>query len=314
VQAEVQEKPKFPFEIERPLPNVRGLGKAYLGNDLRLYRRTTGLLELLCPVNPVEGSEPHYEVEGIHWDGYIVPGHMKWLWESFLAKYDTEVVVILGRKYDTGEFFAMVPWQHVAVNRVAWNDKAGMEWMDEFGEYLGTMHIHPGNCAEPSSLDIGHWVDKDSSGLHVIVGRDGDYTISGSAAGKCYILTRGNLQEYEAKELEVLTSKNRVLTDLLIPFPEPKKQKKHKRHKGGREADRGAQFGWIRGEDQPITLTEWLNLFGGEFPSVDDFVFVEGAEVIIPLELWENSEFTRKFFMGMKATPLSLGKEVSFES
>ena len=214
-----RKKPIIEQWYERAIPSVSGLGKAWLGKDNRLYRQTQGIVEMIVPVEPEEGTTPITKLVNVQWDKYPNMGELTHLYRAFLRRHTTEVLVMVGWRWETGKFVYVVPQQQVAPDRVDWHDPAGMAWMDGFARYVGTVHIHPGASALPSPLDVEYWKNRDASGLHTIIGRTGEYTITGSVAGYCMPLASGSIANCAPQKTAILGAQRKPMRELIVPMP-----------------------------------------------------------------------------------------------
>jgi hypothetical protein len=204
-----------------------GVGEVMVGEDLRLYRTTRGLMTLICPAEPADKTKPALYYGGVDWDQYPEMGWLADLYDRFLSQYKREVMYVVGRQHqivkDKCPWFFMVPKQVGTSGGIEWQDKEGMNWFLERARFLGTVHIHPGSASGASSFDLGHWTEKECSGIHVIFGRDGTFSTYGSAYGHCVHITDGTIMDMERKAAPLYTSLNRKLKKLL-QVPKPTKQ------------------------------------------------------------------------------------------
>jgi proteasome lid subunit RPN8/RPN11 len=198
-----------------PLP---GVGRLMIGYDHRVYRKATGMVELICEAEPAEDTKAGVWIGNVRWDDYPPMGYLATLFDNFLSKYDREVMFVVGKRYkpkDGNKWFCMVPYQEGTAGSISWKDKEGMDWFLERARFLGTVHIHPDSWCDPSSVDIEHWSEKPCSGLHVIFGRDGSFTVHGSIAGHVVRLGDGDVKDTKRIEAPLFTSRNRKLKKLL---------------------------------------------------------------------------------------------------
>lgn len=213
------------FAPEYTLDCVPGVGTVHIGKDLRLYRKTKGLMAIVAPCEPVKDSKPGVWLEGVEWGEFPPMGQIKYLNRIFLSKYQKEVLVLVGRRWDETGWFFMVPKQRGDAYAISWDDKEGSQWFLKHGRYIGSVHIHPGSNASPSTVDTTWWATREASGLHMIIGRTGNYTITGSCAGHVIQLAEGNLEEGGDQTVPeekgfLCTSLNRAMSELLLePLP-----------------------------------------------------------------------------------------------
>jgi proteasome lid subunit RPN8/RPN11 len=204
-----------------------------VGKDFRLYRKTRGLMSIICETDPVDETKPALYYEGVKWDQYPEMGWLVDLYDRFFSQYKREVMIVVGKRYRVEEgkcpWFFMVPAQVGTPGSIEWKDKEGMDWFLQQARFLGTVHIHPGTGTGPSSVDLDHWKEKDCSGIHVIFGRDGGFSIYGSASGHCVHISDGTTKDVERKRAPLCTSRNKKLESLLLipPPPKPLKVRKH---------------------------------------------------------------------------------------
>jgi proteasome lid subunit RPN8/RPN11 len=222
------------FEPVATLANLPGVGEVMLGKDLRLYRRTKGLMQIICPVDPEEDLVLYHDQT--LWDEYPGSEYLADLFDKFLSKYKREVMVVVGKRYNPRKgqspWLFMVPKQVGTLGSIEWEDPDGMDWFLEKARFLGTIHIHPGDSCDPSGTDIGHFEEKVNSGLHVIFARTGQFKMFGSANGYVIKVTQGTIEGIERKECTLVTSCNRPLKKLLLVPPPPKKVKAKKTGRG----------------------------------------------------------------------------------
>jgi hypothetical protein len=222
------------FVPERVIDDVPGVGTVYIGKDLRLYRKTNGLLSLVAPCEPVKDSKEGMWIDKVDWDEFPPMSQVKYLYTHFFLKYQKEVMVLIGRKWDESGWFFMIPKQRGGPAQIEWEDKDGTEWFSKFGRYIGSIHIHPGDSAQPSGTDLGWWRNRDASGLHMILGRNGAWTITGSSAGHAVTLLEspnGSFDEVAEEKPLLIASLNRPLEELLLD-PTPVTIQSYKGRKG----------------------------------------------------------------------------------
>lgn len=205
-----------PLAQTGPLP---GVGCLMVGPDQRLYRRANGLIELICQADPVEDTEPGVWLGKVKWEEYPPIKYLASLYDKFLSKYDREVMFVVGKRYrptkNGDKWFCMVPWQEGTKASIHWEDKEGMDWFLQRARFLGTVHIHPGDSASPSMVDIENWEKRDQSGLHLIFGRGGEFTAHGSVAGHVVSLGTSSVNGTKREDAPLYTSLNRKLKKLL---------------------------------------------------------------------------------------------------
>lgn len=275
------------FNPERTVEDVPGVGKVFIGKDLRLYRRTNGLMALIAPCDPVKDSKPGVWIDRVEWGEFPPMGQVKHLYRTFFTRFQKEVMVLIGRRWDETGWFYMIPKQMGSASEIKWEDKEGTDWFSQFGRYIGTIHIHPGESAEPSGTDRTWWATREASGLHMILGRTGKFSVTGSCAGHVIGLIQGHLDECKKEEKAVLcTSMNRKLEELLLNFPppEPVKVKKYGGHTTGQQ-----QFRY-RDEDFTTTSTrrdreDWNDEFDFQADCEYDAVVQVGGMLLRPEDI-----------------------------
>lgn len=191
-----------------------------VGADKRVYEKKHGLIECLVPVK-LDPDEAKVYVESVEWEYIPPPGELAWLLENFFGCYDREVLMLVGKKRDKSGWLYHVPEQVGTGGSIDW--EADDEEMGQFAdqaEWVGTIHVHPGDGCSPSQTDVDDWAEPEKSGLHIILGRGRSYTVSGAIAGKTISLHEGNLTGIEPVPVEYSTSRGRGLGELL---KEPKK-------------------------------------------------------------------------------------------
>ncbi len=247
-----------------------GVGDVMVGADLRLYRQTHGLLELIVPCEPRKKTKPGLWYKSVKREDYPPLSELVYLFDTFLSKYTREVMFVVGRRYDNNEFYYMVPAQVGTAGGIEWNDKKGMEWFSEVARFLGTVHVHPGFGASPSSTDVNHWKEKSCSGLHVIFGRNGSFTIHASVAGFVVKIEEGETDKVERAKVVLHTSQNLKLKKLLLKPPPVQIAKttfrKTQRHLNfPTKAEAAAGFDWEKFLDQyqPTKVDAVTNVLEG---------------------------------------------------
>jgi proteasome lid subunit RPN8/RPN11 len=221
-----------PFGYGIGTPKCAGIGQALIGvkdfadaderilqigPDKRVYGRRHGLIECWAHVKPTT-EEPNVYVDRIDWTGCPPEGELAWLFRHFFSQYkDREVVMLVGYRRDGQGHLYHVPEQVGTCGDVKWDaDDEEMGRFQDQARWIGTIHSHPGNCAGPSQTDIDDWANPEKSGLHVILGRDGSYTVNGAIAERTFTVFKGDLcGTVSAKTVRYSTSKGRSLTKLL---------------------------------------------------------------------------------------------------
>jgi hypothetical protein len=201
-----------------------------MGDDRRVYEHRFGLIECLAPAK-LDEDESNVYVDKIDWPNFPPMSELAWLFDVFFSKYNREVLMLVGRNRDLTGWTYHVPPQTGTPGGVTWKDTT--EEMGKFQEkarWIGTIHIHPGEPCSPSQTDIDDWAEPEKSGLHLVFGRDGSYTINGAIAGKVFQLLDGSIGDIERVAVVFSRSGNRSLEELLkIPEPTKKLKTKSKR-------------------------------------------------------------------------------------
>jgi len=192
----VEDLPKVKdFESIATVEGPESVGTLMVGADLRLYRQTRGLLEAVVPCEPLDDDEEKMWIKKVQVGKFAPMRELVYLFDTFLSKYNREVMFLVGARYDGEGFFYMIPRQEGTPLSVEWDDALGRDWFSQRARLLGTVHIHPGNSASPSTTDLDTWSDKDHSGVHVIFGRDGSWTMHASIAGHCVSVKEGSISK-----------------------------------------------------------------------------------------------------------------------
>lgn len=193
----------------------------FVGPDNRAYEERSGLLECLVAAKPV--GEPSVYVDSVQWRSFPPIGELARLFKYFFSEYtDREVVMLVGKYRDTSGWLYYVPEQVGTAGSVKWT--ADDEEMDEFqkkAKWIGTIHSHPGDCCQPSQTDIDDWAEPEKSGLHVVFGRDGSFTVNGAIAERTFEVSKGSVALVTLSgPVSYRRSKNRTL-DNLLKKPKP---------------------------------------------------------------------------------------------
>lgn len=191
-----------------------------LGTDKRVYEERLGLIECLAPAM-VDKVDPSVYVKRIAWDDFPPLGELAWLFDNFFYHYDREVLMLMGRRRDRTGWLYHVPEQTGSCGFVKWEaEDREMELFQEKARWIGTIHIHPGVGCKPSQTDVDDWAEPEKSGLHLVFGRDGSYTISGAISRRTFPLLDGGLDGVKRVAVEYTTYKGRTLEEVLKE-PEP---------------------------------------------------------------------------------------------
>jgi len=215
-------KPLLSIEEWEPLATVGelpGFGETFIGKDGRSYRRTQGLLQIVCPITPDQRMKPELVYCG--YDESKLPpwGELKYLFKNFLSKYDREVMYIIGEKRDKSGYVYVVPDQEGTPGSIDWKDPIAMDKMVKVARWIGTVHVHPGNSASPSSVDLESWEEREQSGLHLIFGRNGDWTLHGSSYGHVVRLDEGKMPKTSSVRVPLETYGRELASLLREPKP-----------------------------------------------------------------------------------------------
>lgn len=205
-----------PLATTAPQP---GLGEVMVGPDMRLYRKTRGLMEIICEVEPTEKTVPGLYYGGVNWDEYPKMQYLADLYDQFFSRYKREVMLLVGKLHDPKPgkcpWMFMVPRQVGTTGSISWDDLKGTNWFLQHARFLGTIHVHPGAGTSPSGPDLRHWEEKDCSGIHVIFGRNGAFSVHGSAYGHAVSIADGTVEGIERLPAPLCTSMNQSLGSLL---------------------------------------------------------------------------------------------------
>lgn len=215
-------KPAFRGQLQQALErseldeiDLDGLGLV-IGVDKRLYEPRQGLIDCLAPV-VAKGDPGRVYVNEIDWNSFPPRGELAYLFDEFFSKYNREVLMIVGQRRDGQGWLYHIPRQEGSMALVTWSATNGeMDWFSRQARWIGTIHIHPGSSCTPSTTDIDDWAEPEKTGLHVIFGRNGDYTINGAIAGRTFELNKGTLKDYARTVVEWTTSGRRPLNKLLL--------------------------------------------------------------------------------------------------
>ncbi len=187
-----------------------------IGADKRLYEPRRGLIDCITPV-VVKGTPGHVYVDTIDWDSFPPMGQLAHLFDEFFSKYDREVLMIVGKLRNGSGWLFHVPKQTGSAGLVEWAATDGeMEWFSGLAKWIGTIHVHPGAWCTPSKTDVDDWAEPEKTGLHLIFGRNADYTINGAIAGRTFELEAGSLKGLARIHVEWTTSGRRPLNELLL--------------------------------------------------------------------------------------------------
>jgi hypothetical protein len=134
-----------------------------------------------------------------------------------LSRYDREVGLMVARdRVDHKRFYYMVPEQEGTPGGVEWDDPRASETLGILGRYVGSLHVHPGNSAEPSGTDVEQWAEPGNQGFHYVFGRGGSFTLHGAVRSRVFPLAQGSIRRWPKGKLPpVYTSGNRSLETLL---------------------------------------------------------------------------------------------------
>jgi proteasome lid subunit RPN8/RPN11 len=248
--------------------------------DRRVYETRDGLIKCLAPAKLCAG-EPDIYVEAIDWLRFPPQDHLAWLFYNFFHKYtDREVVMLVGERLNREGWLYYVPEQVGTSGFVRWTaDDEEMNWFQERARWIGTIHIHPGNDCKPSQTDIDDWAEPEKSGMHIVFGRDGSFTVNGAIAERTFELYSNCVrqeQSWSKEQVRYQTSKGRSLEELLKK-PKPVVVKPHVR-RGSVVAVRRVQ----KEASSWIEASQWVE------ESKKDFV-EESLEMVGALQLDQDN-------------------------
>lgn len=198
------------------------------GQDGYLYGRKDGIIRYWSPIAS-EGPNRVY-VESVNWNDIPALEQLSYLHEKFFQQYDDrEVLMLVGKRHDgSGSdyegygLYYFIPPQVGTPGGVKWDAKGeSIEEFHDHAEWVGTIHSHPGDCAQPSTTDLDEWADPLSSGVHIILTWGGHYTIHGAVNGQIFHLQSGSLGEVSSTYAEWHRSGDRNLEELLLTPPPP---------------------------------------------------------------------------------------------
>jgi proteasome lid subunit RPN8/RPN11 len=191
-----------------------------VGADKVVYEAKDGLIKCLSPVKPSE-VDPLVYVEEIDWDSFPPIEELAHLYDEFFDKYPQEVLMVVGRLRDGSGWLYHVPEQEGSGGGVKWDAKDGeMEDFHNKARWVGTIHSHPGFNSSPSGIDVDEWAEPEKSGLHVIFGKGGSFTVSGAISGRTFVLYEDSLDRVERVPVEFTTSLGRDLDEVLKTPPQ----------------------------------------------------------------------------------------------
>jgi len=188
-----------------------------VGLDNRVYEERHGLIECLAAAK-LPKEEPDVYIKKIDWAKFPSEEELAYLYKSFFSQYDREVLMLIGWCRDGAGFRFHVPLQEGSTSLVKWTaDDAEMGEFQEECSWVGTIHVHPGNSSSPSQTDIDDWAIPEKSGLHLIFGKDGTYSIHGAIAGRTFEVGSGAVTDNsDLFGCYITTSGNKPCQDLLL--------------------------------------------------------------------------------------------------
>lgn len=170
-----------------------GPGKLFVGKSGHIYTRVNGPVYGYAPMLPKDCKRPLGIIEGYWKDCVPDKQALRSLWSRIFLPHTFEVVVLMGMRADRS-FVYIVPNQQGSMGFVRWDDPQAIDLMDKLGaSWLGTIHSHPGSSATPSSTDLEDWGKAEKGGIHIILGRTGEYTVSAALEGRIDTVEAGTL-------------------------------------------------------------------------------------------------------------------------
>lgn len=218
-----------------------GVGDVMVGSDLRLYRRAKGVLDLIVPCEPRDKTTPVVWFGSVDKTKWPPMGQLAYLFDKFLSKYSREVMYVVGELHDGSGFLFMVPDQLGDSGSIEWADPEGMDWFATRAKFIGTAHIHPGESCSPSTTDVDDWKEPVKSGVHIVFGRNGDYTVSASIAGHVLRCDKGNIKDVTRVPTSLYLPPGRTLEDSLeikVPVKAPPKELFLNQYRNGQTLNR----------------------------------------------------------------------------
>lgn len=284
-----------------------------IGVDKRLYEPRQGLIDCMAPA-VVKGEPGSVYVSEVDWDSFPPLEELASLFDQFFSKYTREVLMIVGKKRDGSGWLYHIPKQEGSLGLVTWKSTDGeMDWFSRQARWIGTIHIHPGNDCTPSTTDIDDWAEPEKSGLHVIFGRDQDFTVNGAIAGRTFELNSGSLKGVKRDSVLWTTSGRRPLGELLLQ-PKPVKVFSYKKGRtllGKKEqkrvsvsetpADKSDDFvTWVFSQGGMLKIGQ------GQLGSMR-IVFHQGSYYLVTLSRWiELQEWAKNLVDIPKAKRLAI--------
>lgn len=193
----------------------RGL---WIGEDNRVYRISGGLVKAFLPADTP--GDPFSQFMGIDEDKLIEPERVKFLFDELMNKYTREVWVWwFAHRVQPKTFRVMIPRQRGTMGGVNIEDAdTALEQIGPDYRFVGTIHTHPGAWCDPSGTDLATWAKPEFSGLHMILGRNGHYTLNVALRGRHWKYPEGVLPT-DSWNTEWETQEHKSLDETLL---EPK--------------------------------------------------------------------------------------------
>ncbi len=249
------------FESDDPLPLV--------GLDNRVYEMRHGLIECLAAVK-LDKVEPDVYVKAIDWSRFPPDSELAYLYKTFFSQYDREVLMLVGWRRDGTGCRYHVPWQEGTTGLVEWKaDTLEMGQFQEECHWVGTIHVHPGNDSRPSQTDIDDWAIPEKSGLHLIFGKDGSYTIHGAIAGRTFEIGSGpaGFMDGRGYRIEprlgtgVITTSNNLPYKALLNRPKPIVVKTRKTRLLNTKRTKVTTKKWATSVETAPTQSKWNSIW-----------------------------------------------------
>lgn len=197
----------------------RGL---WIGDDHRVYQITNGLIKAFLPAGTP--GEPFAQFMGIDEDKLLEPQRVRHLFDMVMSKYQRETWLWwFAHRQHPKTFKVMIPRQRGTSASVNIEDAdTALEQIGPDYRFVGTIHTHPGAWCDPSGTDLETWAKPEFSGLHMILGRNGHFTLNVALLGRHWKYPEGELP-LESWDTPWETQDNKPLDETLLePKVEPK--------------------------------------------------------------------------------------------
>ncbi len=206
-------KEAVPMDTPEWIGEILHMGAVYMvGIDHQLYEKVGGVIKCWVPIPKVEA---YAHLEELNEEKVPPIGMLADMYERFLSQYKREVGFVVGKKRDGSGWTFFIPQQEGSSCHMNMDDDEGMSTFLEDNQYIGSVHIHPGNCCNPSSTDKTDWQSGAKTGIHWIFGRDGSYTVNLQCRGYLWDPEEHDLKGVERIKVKYTKSGNKSLHELL---------------------------------------------------------------------------------------------------